>query len=412
MGSELLYDVAISYASAQATEARALADVLKRMGVLVFYDEDTGADFWGRPLVEYLFEVYSHQARLCVLFVSKDYAESIWARHEFRASLSRAIRDKSEYILPIRFDDTKLPGMSSDIGSVPWTTPEDIALKLCQKLLDLARRTQSSNLPSAFSLENTLKRLRSLEGQEMRYNIVVLGRAGVGKSSLINYLFEEPLRPVGIGGSMTPPGFHPHDAILQGVPVSIFDSEGITLANVDDWSTRLEKELMARSSGEPIERWFHTILYCIGAGGSRIDPVDVRVIDLLLQKDHQVIVAFTKADQITEEECRRLREHLLVRLGTELPTVNACSVERKIAGGVVVRRFGVDTLQDAILQQFWQMVQRRLPKRCIHLLNFAIDEWAVDQKKRVDATVGFLTPREGALLTHPLNSRPLEGSRT
>ena len=43
---------------------------------------------------------------------------------------------------------------------------------------------------------------------EARYNIVVLGQAGAGKSSLINYLFGKNIRETGTGKPVTLRGFH------------------------------------------------------------------------------------------------------------------------------------------------------------------------------------------------------------
>ena len=45
-----------------------------------------------------------------VVFVSAEYAGRDWTRLERRAALSRAVRERREYVLPARFDDTPCPG--------------------------------------------------------------------------------------------------------------------------------------------------------------------------------------------------------------------------------------------------------------------------------------------------------------
>lgn len=51
-------------------------------------------------------------------------------------SLSGALREKSEYILPARFDDTELMGMSPDIIYINLSkkSPEEFALMIIKKI--------------------------------------------------------------------------------------------------------------------------------------------------------------------------------------------------------------------------------------------------------------------------------------
>ena len=49
------------------------------------------------------------------MFISQAYVEKAWTRHERRLALSRMIREPGEYILPVRFDDTSVPGLPTDV---------------------------------------------------------------------------------------------------------------------------------------------------------------------------------------------------------------------------------------------------------------------------------------------------------
>jgi hypothetical protein len=62
--------------------------------------------------------VYRKLARYCVLFASADYARKVWTNHERRSAQARALRERSEYVLPARFDDTEIPGLSSTVGYI------------------------------------------------------------------------------------------------------------------------------------------------------------------------------------------------------------------------------------------------------------------------------------------------------
>ena len=75
-----------------------------------FYDADEQIDLWGKYLAEELSAIYGEQAAAVVVFVSAEYTAQDWTRLERRAALSRAVRERQEYVLPARFDDTALPG--------------------------------------------------------------------------------------------------------------------------------------------------------------------------------------------------------------------------------------------------------------------------------------------------------------
>src|SRR5690348_4900345 len=116
------WDVALSFASAQRGYVEQVAEALKARGVRCFYDADEQIDLWGKYLAEELPAIYGEQAAVVVVFVSADYASRDWTRLERRAALSRAVRERREYMLPARFDDTPLPGLLSDMVTVNLRT--------------------------------------------------------------------------------------------------------------------------------------------------------------------------------------------------------------------------------------------------------------------------------------------------
>ena len=71
--------------------------------------------------------------------VSAEYAARDWTRLERRAALARAVKERREYVLPTRFDDTPLPGLLSDMVTVDLRgrTPEQFAAMIAAKLAAL-----------------------------------------------------------------------------------------------------------------------------------------------------------------------------------------------------------------------------------------------------------------------------------
>ncbi len=112
------YDVCLSFAGEQRDYVEMIAAGLKERGLRVFYDADEAVNLWGKDLGEFLDHVYRKASRYCVVFVSEAYAAKPWTRHERRSALARAIEEEGEYILPVRFDDTELPGLPPTIGYV------------------------------------------------------------------------------------------------------------------------------------------------------------------------------------------------------------------------------------------------------------------------------------------------------
>lgn len=107
------YDVCLSFAGEQRDYVELIAIELKKAGLEVFYDqdEDIAPKLWGHDLGEYLDYIYRQGSRFCLMFISADYAEKVWTRHERRSALARVIEEGGDYLLPARFDDTELPGL-------------------------------------------------------------------------------------------------------------------------------------------------------------------------------------------------------------------------------------------------------------------------------------------------------------
>jgi hypothetical protein len=116
------YNVSFSLAHEQHEYVDKVFIELKEIApsLKVFYYRDGGQkiNLWGRSMFTHLQTVYRDSSDHVIIFVSSDYVEKRWAAHEWR-SVQEAILDRSEeYLLPARFDDTKLDGMPETIGYI------------------------------------------------------------------------------------------------------------------------------------------------------------------------------------------------------------------------------------------------------------------------------------------------------
>ena len=133
------WDVALSFAGAQRDYVEQVARALQARGVRCFYDADEQIELWGKYLAEELPTIYGEQAAAVVVFASAEYAARDWTRQERRAALGRAVRERREYVLPARFDDTPLPGLLSDVSYIDLRTktPQQFAAMIADKLAAL-----------------------------------------------------------------------------------------------------------------------------------------------------------------------------------------------------------------------------------------------------------------------------------
>jgi len=71
---------------------------------------------WGEDLVEAFEAVFLHGSRFVVMFISADYERKMWPTVERRAAVEKAMAQKNAYILPVRFDDTAIPGVRGTVS--------------------------------------------------------------------------------------------------------------------------------------------------------------------------------------------------------------------------------------------------------------------------------------------------------
>lgn len=130
------YDVVISYANEDRDYVTKFAKCLETSGVRVYFDKFEEYDSWGKDLYTYLDEIYRKKARFCIMFLSEYYAQKAWTNHERRSAQARAFQENKEYILPVRFDNTEIPGIPSTIKYIDANSvsPQKLCEMVQQKL--------------------------------------------------------------------------------------------------------------------------------------------------------------------------------------------------------------------------------------------------------------------------------------
>ena len=142
------YDLAVSFAGEQRPLANVLSRRLDASGYSIFYDEFQQAELWGRDLSIALGDVYSKEARYCLIIVSSEYVAKPWTNHERQSAISQFIQRRNDYILCVKVDGTDLPGFPSVISYVTLAKygEDGIYKLLLQKLGPPNHENQLSNL--------------------------------------------------------------------------------------------------------------------------------------------------------------------------------------------------------------------------------------------------------------------------
>lgn len=136
MSDKFDYDIALSFAGEDRIYVEKLSNFLKEFGVNIFYDKYYEADLWGKDLYVHLDEVYQKSAKFCIIFISQFYKKKLWTNHERESAQARAFVNNDEYILPIKLDDTAIPGIRSTTGYLDarYKSIEEIGKIVIQKL--------------------------------------------------------------------------------------------------------------------------------------------------------------------------------------------------------------------------------------------------------------------------------------
>lgn len=148
------YDIALSFAGEDREYVEEIANKLKAKGIKVFYDKFETSKLWGKDLYQYLSDMYQNRAEYCVIFISQYYIEKAWTKHELKSAQNRAFLENREYILPIRMDETKIPGLNETIGFIyrnNFTTDEVVRL-LQDKLISYNIFLQCKDLKEIYKV--------------------------------------------------------------------------------------------------------------------------------------------------------------------------------------------------------------------------------------------------------------------
>lgn len=180
-------------------------------------------------------------------------------------------------------------------------------------------------------------------------NILILGKSGIGKSTLLNYLWGDALAATGTGRPCTGEGLFAYPPVTHGnVVMTIYDSYGLEANKASRWHKLIQEEVRKHDDSLNIHDWFHTVVYCVNAAGARIEPFEIEhVIKPLQASGNRVCFVLTKCDIATEQEIAALEHIIHAEVRDHGGVIRVCSERNEKRNGVVTLPYGKEKLFQA-----------------------------------------------------------------
>ena len=235
------------------------------------------------------------------------------------------------------------------------------------------------------AIADKIKNLKTL-------NIIVAGKTGVGKSTLINSVFREKLAETGMGKPVTD---HMRKISKKGVPLSIYDTRGFELGK--EVQAEVKKEVVDTISKglatQDINKAIHCIWYCINTASNRIEPEKIEWLKEL-SKDNQItqvpiIVVLTQS--FSKKNAAAMRQMLLDENLDVIQVIPVLAEDYEIEDLGIAKAYGLDVLI--------KVMGEALPDELMDTLQ-NVQIVALDEKKRhaqaAVATAALAAAGEGA----------------
>lgn len=171
--------------------------------------------------------------------------------------------------------------------------------------------------------------------QRGKVNILIAGKSGVGKSTLINAVFQGNLAETGDGRPVTKTT---REIKKEGVPLSIFDTRGLEISEYKNTVQELEKLIQDKGKSEDPNQHIHIAWLCVMEDSRRIEDAEIKLTEML-DKYIPVICVVTKS--VSDNGFRQTVQELLPQTRN---VVRVLAKDTVLDGGYKIPAMGLDSL--------------------------------------------------------------------
>ena len=215
-------------------------------------------------------------------------------------------------------------------------------------------------------------------------NIIVAGKTGVGKSTLINAVFRDKLAETGMGKPVTD---HMRKISKKGIPLAIYDTKGFELGR--DVQQQVKQEVMETISKglatQDINKAIHCIWYCINTASNRVEPEEIEWLKELSKENQitQVPIIVVLTQSFSKKNADAMRKMILNENLDVVQVVPVLAEDYEIDEAYVARSYGLDVLI--------HVMGEALPDELMDTLQNVQIASLAEKKKRAQAAIATAT---------------------
>ena len=133
----------------------------------------------------------------------------------------------------------------------------------------------------------------------MKPNVLICGKTGTGKSSLINFIFNKDVAITGSSEGVT----RGVSELYKSDKINIYDSEGYEIGDEKQkhYKKLIFNDFLSSNKKRAASEKLHVVWYTISAAGMRIEDIDNQYINLIQEYGYPVGILLTKIDELNSE---------------------------------------------------------------------------------------------------------------
>ncbi len=193
--------------------------------------------------------------------------------------------------------------------------------------------------------DNIMKKIKEAKEKMTRFNLMILGKTGVGKSTLINNVFSEPLADVGVGKPVTS-DIRKYEK--EGYPLSIFDTPGLELSGenaVEQLLSDIKKTVSeGLKTGDP-NKAIHCIWYCVSTPSHRFEDAEKCFINRLAAEiECKLPILIVLTQSYSKADAKALKTEIEKENLDVAQTVPILACDYQIDEDYTAKAYGLDKL--------------------------------------------------------------------